>query len=197
MDDFRFTKRTTRDVDEQAAALSAWSQRYEQISSGPFTGNTEELRVGPVQLFHEKADKAVFQATYDIRQQRTDVLSAAQTPDTMSSIVATAKQKAQEAMEKGQVPRRDLSVFTARQLLALRDPRLTERLNKVWGTLRPPAKDKAALLARYQALVAPDKLKKSQTQRAHGADLCAQGKLDTGVKALKSALKDIGVKPAS
>ena len=45
--------------------------------------------------------------------------------------------------------------------------------------------------------VNPDKLKKSQTQRAHGADLCAQGKLDSGVKALKTALKDIGVKPAS
>ena len=44
--------------------------------------------------------------------------------------------------------------------------------------------------------VNPDKLKKSQTQRAHGADLCAQGKLDSGVKSLKSALKDIGVKPA-
>ena len=45
--------------------------------------------------------------------------------------------------------------------------------------------------------VTPDKLKKSQTQRAHGADLCAQGKLDSGVKALKTALKDIGIKPAS
>ena len=64
------------------------------------------------------------------------------------------------------MPRRDLSVFTARQLLALRDSRLTERLNKVWGTLRPPAKDKTALLARYQALVSPDKLKKAD--RAQG-----------------------------
>ncbi len=66
-----------------------------------------------------------------------------------------------DAMEKGEVPRRDLSAFTARQLLALRDSRLTERLNKVWGTLRPPARDKAALLARYQALVSPDRLKKA------------------------------------
>src|SRR5215467_4547586 len=49
-----------------------------------------------------KADKAVFRATYDIRQQRTDVLSAAQTPETMAGIVATAKRKAQEAMEVGQ-----------------------------------------------------------------------------------------------
>ncbi len=45
--------------------------------------------------------------------------------------------------------------------------------------------------------VNPDKLKKSQTQRAHGADLCAQGKVESGVKALKTALKDIGVQPAA
>jgi len=45
--------------------------------------------------------------------------------------------------------------------------------------------------------VAPDKLKKAQSQRTHGADLCAQGKTDSGVKALKAALKDIGVKPAA
>jgi hypothetical protein len=59
----------------------------------------------------------------------------------------------------------------------------------------------AALAKQYDIAskdkVNPDKLKKSQTQRAHGADLCAQGKLDSGVKALKSALKDIGLKPAS
>jgi len=45
--------------------------------------------------------------------------------------------------------------------------------------------------------VAADKLKKAQSARSHGADLCAQGKLDSGVKSLKSALKDIGVKPTA
>jgi len=62
MDNFCFTKRTTRDADDHAAALSAWSQRYEQISAGSFNGHTEELRVGPVQLFHELADQAVLQS---------------------------------------------------------------------------------------------------------------------------------------
>lgn len=51
--------------------------------------------------------------------------------------------------------------------------------------------------AASKANIAPDKLKKAQNQRAHGADLCAQGKASSGVKALKSALKDIGVHPAS
>jgi putative heme-binding domain-containing protein len=71
-----------------------------------------------------------------------------------------------DAMERGDVPRRDLSVFTVRQLLALKDARLTERITKVWGSIRPTSQDKAALMARYQGLVPPDALKKAD--RSHG-----------------------------
>jgi hypothetical protein len=69
-------------------------------------------------------------------------------------------------------------------------------------TTHPPATADqcAALEKQYDAAakdkVNADKLKKAQSQRSHGADLCAQGKLDPGVKALRAALKDIGVKPA-
>jgi putative heme-binding domain-containing protein len=65
------------------------------------------------------------------------------------------------AVEKGTVPRRDLSAFTARQLLNFKDKKLTEKLAAVWGTIRPPDKDKAALLAKYKALVPPDALAKA------------------------------------
>jgi len=69
------------------------------------------------------------------------------------------------------------------------------------ATTHPPATAEqcTALEKQYDAAstakVSADKLKKAQSQRSHGADLCAQGKLDAGVKALKTALKDIGVKP--
>jgi transaldolase len=69
-------------------------------------------------------------------------------------------------------------------------------------TTHPPATAEqcTALEKQYDAAskdkVNADKLKKAQSQRSHGADLCAQGKLDAGVKALKTALKDVGVKPA-
>ena len=68
-------------------------------------------------------------------------------------------------------------------------------------TTHPPATAEqcTALEKQFDAAskdkVSADKLKKAQSQRSHGADLCAQGKLDAGVKALKTALKDIGVKP--
>jgi putative heme-binding domain-containing protein len=71
-----------------------------------------------------------------------------------------------DAMEKGKVPRRDLSPFVARQILGLGDKELTARLNKVWGSIRQTAKDRAILLARYRALVKPAALKKAN--RSHG-----------------------------
>jgi putative heme-binding domain-containing protein len=77
-----------------------------------------------------------------------------------------------DAMEQGRVPRRDLSPFTARQIAGLGDRQLTERLNKVWGSIRPPARDRVALLAKYRALVSPQALKKAD--RSHGRLLFAR-----------------------
>ncbi len=71
-----------------------------------------------------------------------------------------------DAMEKGRVPRLDLSAFTARQLLAFKDKELTERLTKVWGSIRPPSAEKATLLAKYKAMVPTDALKNAD--RKHG-----------------------------
>lgn len=66
-----------------------------------------------------------------------------------------------DAMEIGHVPRRDLSAFAVRQLLAFKDKELSERLTKVWGSIRPPSAEKSALLAKYKAMVPADALKKA------------------------------------
>jgi putative membrane-bound dehydrogenase-like protein len=60
------------------------------------------------------------------------------------------------AIGRGQVPRRDLSVTTARQLQALGDRRIDEQLETVWGKVQPTSKDKAALMAKYKALLASE-----------------------------------------
>jgi putative membrane-bound dehydrogenase-like protein len=70
-----------------------------------------------------------------------------------------------DAMAQGKVDRRDLSAFTARQLLALKDKALTDKLTKVWGSVRKP-QDHRAQMDRYLSLVPPDALKKAD--RAHG-----------------------------
>jgi putative heme-binding domain-containing protein len=77
-----------------------------------------------------------------------------------------------EAMGQGKVQRRDVSPFIARQLLALKDKRVTAMLNKVWGSIRPAAADKSALLVRYKALVTPAALMKAS--RSHGRQVFAR-----------------------
>ena len=77
-----------------------------------------------------------------------------------------------DAMEKGRVPRRDMSAFTVRQLLVFNDKKLTDRLTAVWGSIRPPSAEKATLLTKYKAMVPADALKKAD--RKHGRLLFAR-----------------------
>jgi putative membrane-bound dehydrogenase-like protein len=77
-----------------------------------------------------------------------------------------------DAMERGEVPRRDLSAFTARQILGLKDKDVSDRLTRVWGTIRSPAQEKTALLPRYLSLVPPDALKRAD--RGHGRAVFAK-----------------------
>jgi putative heme-binding domain-containing protein len=74
-----------------------------------------------------------------------------------------------DAMEKGRVPRRDLSAFTVRHLLTFNDKKLAERLTRIWGTIRPPSQEKTAALAMYKTMVPADALKKAD--RKHGRAL--------------------------
>jgi putative heme-binding domain-containing protein len=74
---------------------------------------------------------------------------------TLASRPATAKALL-EAVGSGAVARRDLSATVARQILAFNDPALEKQLEAVWGTLRKTSADKAALIAKYKAVLAPD-----------------------------------------
>jgi putative heme-binding domain-containing protein len=58
-----------------------------------------------------------------------------------------------DAVEQGAVSRSDLSAYTARQLQAFGDKRISERLAKVWGASRATSKAKAALMAKYKGLL--------------------------------------------
>jgi putative membrane-bound dehydrogenase-like protein len=69
------------------------------------------------------------------------------------------------ALEQGLVHRRDLSAFTVRQMLRLKDERIAAKLNKVWGTIRPASQEKTALMTRYKALLTPAYLKQADQQK--------------------------------
>lgn len=71
-----------------------------------------------------------------------------------------------DAIEKNRLPARDLSPFLVRQMLALNNNPLKERITRVWGSIRPAD---LSQLPRYQALVPPDALK--QADRSNGRGL--------------------------
>jgi putative membrane-bound dehydrogenase-like protein len=61
-----------------------------------------------------------------------------------------------EALGRGQIRRRDVSVSIARQLQAFGDRKLSEQLEKVWGKVQATSKAKAGLLAKYKSLLASE-----------------------------------------
>jgi hypothetical protein len=70
-----------------------------------------------------------------------------------------------EAVERDQIPRRDLSPFTVRQMLGLKNSALTAKLNKAWGVIRPASQEKRPQMARYRKLLTPDALQSADPSR--------------------------------
>jgi putative heme-binding domain-containing protein len=64
-----------------------------------------------------------------------------------------------DAVEAGAVPRLDVPAFVARQMFALGDAKVTERLRQVWGEVRESDATKAGALAKYKAMLTPAALK--------------------------------------
>jgi putative heme-binding domain-containing protein len=58
-----------------------------------------------------------------------------------------------DGVEKQTVARTDLSAFLARQLYALGDPQVTERLRKVWGEIRDTSPKKQEQIAKYKTML--------------------------------------------
>jgi putative heme-binding domain-containing protein len=63
------------------------------------------------------------------------------------------------------VARRDISAFNVRQMMALQQPDIADRLSKAWGSLRPESKEKAERMAKYKALLTPAYLRAADTSR--------------------------------
>jgi len=66
-----------------------------------------------------------------------------------------------DAVAAKQIPRADITAFTARQLQDLRDKTVNERLSKVWGQYRPTSADKKARIEKYRALLTREVLAKA------------------------------------
>ncbi len=64
-----------------------------------------------------------------------------------------------DAVADKTIERKDLGPFNVRQMLQLNDGKVAARVVEVWGTLRPTARDKVPLMAKFKASLTPDALK--------------------------------------
>jgi putative membrane-bound dehydrogenase-like protein len=106
-------------------------------------------------------------ATPELILGRYDGLSASERGDAIATLAARPAWALAllDALARGRIPRRDMSVSIARQLQAFADSRIKERLETVWGKLHPTSKTKAALAAGYKALLADHSLEPPQPSR--------------------------------
>jgi putative membrane-bound dehydrogenase-like protein len=80
-----------------------------------------------------------------------------------------------EAIEKGQVPHKDVSVFAVRQMQALKHRAVNDRVGKVWGTVRSSPEAAKNLIGKYQAMLKPAVLEHADRSRGRAVyqETCA------------------------
>ncbi len=72
------------------------------------------------------------------------------------------------AIEKGQIPRRDISAFTVRQLQSMNHAEVNKQLAKAWGEIRAPSKDKTAVIGKYKTRLDEVHLKNANRSTGRG-----------------------------
>src|SRR5690606_11088054 len=70
-----------------------------------------------------------------------------------------------DAIGQRRIPRTDLHAYHVRQILALRDDALAEKLKEVWGEFRSASADKQQQIAEYQTLLTPGRLRRADLGR--------------------------------
>ena len=70
-----------------------------------------------------------------------------------------------DAVAKGTIPRRDISTPVARQLQSFNNPQITEALEKNWGSVRAASADLPARMAKFKALLTPERIKEADASR--------------------------------
>jgi putative heme-binding domain-containing protein len=104
------------------------------------------------------------------------------TADEKGDAVATLASRADSALallaavDGKAIPRGDVSAYAARQMHALGDSKVTERLKQVWGEVRETAADKKRLFAKFKAMLTPSAMQTADPGRGRAvyAKTCQQ-----------------------
>ncbi|HET6572396.1 MAG TPA: PVC-type heme-binding CxxCH protein [Fimbriiglobus sp.] len=95
-------------------------------------------------------------------------LTAAEKADAVQTLASRKAfaTKLLDAIEKGTVPKADVTAFAARQIQALNNKKVSDRLAKVWGTVRAASATRTAQAAKYKTLLTADRLQSADL--SHG-----------------------------
>jgi putative membrane-bound dehydrogenase-like protein len=73
-----------------------------------------------------------------------------------------------DSMASGDVPKKALDAFEARQIAAFQDEALTKKLTSTWGQVRPSNTEKLQTIAKYRSLLTPAALKQADLSHGRG-----------------------------
>lgn len=112
-------------------------------------------------------------ANYDNAQIPSNLLSlyAKFTADEKADAVQTLSSRASyasallDAVEKGTVPKGDITAFTARQIAGLKDKAVADKLTRVWGEVKPGTTNAKAKIAEYRNKLTADAVAKGDAAK--------------------------------
>lgn len=157
---------------EQAADKNAESPERIEAIQALVGRKVEGLAPLLLELLHDTATQtAALQGLAEYNHPETpttilklyDTLSPSVRQDavqTMASRTAWAM-RLLDAVEAKQIPRSDISAYTARQLRSLGDDQILEKVQRVWGEVRETPADKAKQIAKYKRLLTPQSLERA------------------------------------
>jgi putative membrane-bound dehydrogenase-like protein len=102
-------------------------------------------------------------ATAEVILKRYATLAPAARQDALQTLAARPAwaMKLVAALEAGQIPRGDVTAYTARQLFALDKPELTQRLKAAWGELRETSGEKQQFIASLKKRISLESIQRA------------------------------------
>jgi putative membrane-bound dehydrogenase-like protein len=166
---------SSRSADQRASALRGLVQARDQKAGAlliQLLGDAA-VRGAAIKLLAESGDAAAPQALLAQYAKFTDE----QKRDAVSAL-ASRRESAMALLDgigQGTIPHGDLSTYNLRQLSALNDRPVMDKLGKVWGAYRPAGADKAKTIAALKASLTPEVLAHANASngRAIFAKTCA------------------------
>ena len=124
---------------------------------GLLDDSSTEVKVEAIRSLAAIDDPAVAPAILS-RYKSFDAAAREDAVTTLAARPSTAMELL-KAVSAQTIPRRDLSVTVARQLLAFNRPEISDALNRSWGTVRATSAEKSRLLPSYKNKLGAETLK--------------------------------------